>query len=338
MPARRWCLILAASGLIAGTVQADDEAVAIEPREAWSNVFGDKEVVFHFRVKADKAFKGRVSWALSHEQRSLVHGEAAVAVDPPKPADVTVRLAIPPVKEGVVFAGKLALNVAREGQAGAVAKLEKTLWIFPASPFVDRSQWLKQLKITLFDPAKRTADVFREMRVPFAQTGTVAGLAEVKEGMLIVGEGASFKEHPELAEVLVKAAARGLPVLCLVPSEGSFAVPGENPRLPAPGRRCWNRQSVVTELDKRLDALAWPGDTALVRSSLVLKADDGVVAAVAPGAKGWAWLEADYPEHRGKLVICGLGIIEAWDRGPTPRFLLGRILEVMNPPAGENRP
>jgi hypothetical protein len=302
--------------------------VTVEPREQWSNCFGEKEVVLHFRVKTARAIKGRATWALVVGERAVLRGESLLESNPEKPAEVTVRLDVPPVKDGVIFAAHLTLSVIPDGEKKPAATLTRPLWIFPDDPFASRAVWLKDLKITLFDPEKQTAEQFRKAKIPFEETRNVAALTELGEGMVIVGEGISFKDYPELTETLTRAAARGLPVLCLAPAKGSFEIPGsDQPRLLAPTRLVWKRQDIIAELDKRLDAVSWPNDTQPVRTSLVIRAEEGkVIGTVTAGAEGWTWLEAGYARE-GRLIVCGFRLVESWDRGPTPRFLLARILE-----------
>jgi hypothetical protein len=89
-----------------------------------------------------------------------------------------------------------------------------------------------------------------------------------------------------------------------------------------------HRQEIIARLDRRLDALAWPPQNQVVARSLALRSEEGrVVAEVQDGAKGWSWLQLDYPEKNGRLVLCGFPIMERWDTGPTPRFLFARLLE-----------
>jgi hypothetical protein len=40
----------------------------------------------------------------------------------------------------------------------------------------------------------------------------------------------------------------------------------------------------------------------------------------------WPWVTVDYPETKGRFVFCGFNIVENWNRGPAPRYLLNRIL------------
>jgi hypothetical protein len=224
--------------------------------------------------------------------------------------------------------GKLAVHVIGEGQRQAAADYEQTLWIFSPQPFADRAAWLKGLKITLFDPRETTAAVLRRNAIPFETAETSAALGDLKAGLILVGEGVSFEEEDALAAILVKAASWGLPVLCLAPARGTFPLPGaDNPGLPTPQGMSLCRADLITRLDERLDAQAWSPASKNVISALSLKAMEGSVKAeVTDGSQGWPWLELRYA-NRGRLVICGFGIIRDWDAGPAPRYFFARVLE-----------
>jgi hypothetical protein len=211
-----------------------------------------------------------------------------------------------------------------------VAETETTLWVFHPDPFVERMKWLEELKITLYDPdpKRATAKALEKLKVPFEEAPNAAALAEVKEGFILVGEGVSFKNDAGLGETLARAAARGLPVLCLAPKEGSFALPGaEGSGLPVPDGLELRRAEVITRVDKRLDAKAWPPSGSVVASGLALKTEEGkVVAEAAAGGTGWPWLEAEFGD-RGRLAVCGFALIERWDATPAPRYFFAGVLK-----------
>jgi hypothetical protein len=330
-PARRPLLSAALAVLLQPALGSAD-GVRIEPAEKWSNVFGQKKVALHFTVKATEAFKGRVGWALLINNRTVPGspGEADVAVGSDGSAEVKVRLHVPPVREGVVLRAQLVLSVHGGGQRRSAATHTKTLWIFPADPFAGQKEWLRRAKIRVFDPAKTTARLLQAAQLPLEVIDAVSELDDLKDGVLIVGQAASFKDQPELSEKVAQAAARGLRVLVLPPADGTLLVPGvETAQGLAPGSLSFRRTDVITELDKRLDAEAWPAANAVVIRTVALRAEDGrVVAEVGRRRVDWPWLEARFPDRKGALVYCGFGIVgKAWDESPAPRFLLARILE-----------
>jgi hypothetical protein len=52
-----------------------------------------------------------------------------------------------------------------------------------------------------------------------------------------------------------------------------------------------------------------------------------LVGKIQADGDAWPWMEAEYPGRRGRLLVCGFGLVRDWDGGPTPRFLLVRLFE-----------
>jgi len=316
---------------------AADDTVAISAVEPWADVFGGSEVVLHFTISSTEAFQGRAGWRFVIDNRVISRGEANIQPGPDGPASVEVKIAVPPVKAGVIIPATLTFTVAAEGGTTPLATLEKPLWIFAASPFTDRTEWLKTLDIHLYDPDGKTAERLKEADVPFTHVGNIEALAEPGESLVLIGEGLSFADYRALPETVVQAAAAGHPVLCLAPTGGLLPIPGTGGvDLPAPSRLSLRHNDVITELDKRLDAKAWPAVDVTVASLAIRCEDDLVSGEVMKGHTGWPWLELTY---RHRMVVCGFGIIAGWDAGPAPRFLFTRLLEyVTGPPVKETHP
>jgi hypothetical protein len=323
---------LAALLLALPASSAEEATPALVPREQWSDVFGDTPIELHFTVKGARAWQGRAVWRFTTiNDRVLANGETDVGATPNRSGTVTIKLRSPEVKPGVVLKTRLQVSLLGPDDRKPAATHERTIWVFPGDPFALRATWLKGLKIALFDPEKTTAESLRKLKVPFEEIDNVAALGAVKEGHLLVGEGVSFKDYPDLAETLLRAAAAGRPVLCLAPAAGTLPVPGADSRLPQPRALSWRRSDHITTLDHRLDATAWPPEGKVVASTLALKAEDGaVVAEVGRGADDWPWLEAEFPARKGRLIVSGFGLFgKAWDAGPAPRYLFARMLEVL---------
>ena len=181
--------------LHAPTAPAAAEGAAIEPGEKWANVFSGAEMKFHYTVHTAQAIDGRLDWSLSVNRRTVEHGQLALAAAPGHAAEVTVAFKAPEVKEGVVLESQLSLAAYAAGDQRPVAQHAKTVWIFPRDPFAGRSQWLKGLKITLFDPGGKTADVLEKARVPFAFTKNTAALGDLRDGLLVIGEGTPWRDY-----------------------------------------------------------------------------------------------------------------------------------------------
>jgi hypothetical protein len=140
----------------------------------------------------------------------------------------------------------------------------------------------------------------------------------------------------------LQAAAAGRRVVLLAPAEGSLTVPGTRgdglPDSGIPSELRFARRHVITELDKRLDARAWPGSNNTVPASRFLLESyrSRVEATVSDESRAWPWLEVRFPESDGVLVMCGFRVIKHWNGGPTPRFLLIRLFEALSPSVTED--
>ncbi|MGL6096841.1 MAG: hypothetical protein ACRC7O_13725, partial [Fimbriiglobus sp.] len=316
-------LLLAIGALGAGAVAhaADPAAISVNPVHVFGNVFAEQDVELRVRVDAPKGWAGRLSWRLSFEGRTLAARDADVTAA----AVVPLRLPIPPVKNGAALGLKLAVLVAGDGNTTAAWGTD--VWAFPKDPFAGRAEWLKELKLTVFDPPGATAKALAGLNIPFADQANPAALADLTGGVLVVGEGLSFKEYPGLSAELAKAAARGVAVLVLAPADGELDVPGLDGTGPA---ELGFRKDIVRRLDKRLDPDGWAGAGKPVTASLAVKSSDSTAVGVV-GPTGWPWAEARFP-GTGRWAFCGYAVTARWDDGPAPRYFFATVLEHLAAP------
>jgi hypothetical protein len=319
------------------------EGTVIEPVERWADVFSGAEVKFHYTVRTAHALDGRLNWSLSVNRRTVEHGQLPLTARAEHAVEATVALKVPEVKEGVILESQLSVAAYADGDPSPLAVHAKKIWIFPRDPLANRSQWLNGLKITLFDPEGKTADVFEKAHIPFTFTKNTAALDELREGLLVIGEGTAWRDYRALGEAAVKAAARGLPVLCLAPGEGALVLPGTaGAELPSPASVTLRQEDIIRELDTRLDAAAWPPAGEIDARRMTIKSDRGQVVAETgqrlpftasrtrqdgrdAGGEGWPWLEVRYPAGKGRLLVCGFAVIRQWEATPVPRYLLSEL-------------
>jgi hypothetical protein len=319
---------LASSFLLTASIAAGEAKVKILAQEPWSNVYGGKEAVFHFGVSASESFKGVAAWSLSSSGRALARREQEVSAGPGQPATIEIRVEAPPVKEGVVLEAALAVSVLEPGGKATAASIEKRIWIFAEDPFAGHREWIKQAQLRLFDPQKKTAERLSKAKVDFDQIASVDALGGIKDGLVVIGEGVSLRDYRGLAETMVRCAASGVPVLCLALSGGEMTLPGMGDSdLPQPTRMALRGNDVITELDKHLDAAGWPPDGKIAVSGLKLKGERGPVVGEVVKEGGWPWLEMRFGGKGASLAICGFGVIEKWETGPTPGCLFEKMLE-----------
>lgn len=317
--------------------------VRITPMENWSTAFAGGEVKVGMRVVSDRTPQGTLRWAHSANQRTLARGEVEVRRSGDVSATAEFVLRPPALREGVVLATTVTTEYVPRGGNKAVASETRTVWLFPRDPLAGRTEWAKALDIELFDPAGITSKVFDDLKLPYRSVNNAGALNDPEQqGVLIIGEGASLLRTRSLARNALEAAASGRRVVLLAPENGSLTVPGtdgddlDDDSIPSELR--FARNHIITELDKRLDAEAWPGtNNAIPSSRFLVESHRGRVdATMSDKSRAWPWLEIRFPKSDGVLVICGFRVIKHHDNGPTPRFLLVRLLESLSPAKTEN--
>ncbi|MGV3483863.1 MAG: hypothetical protein ACO1RT_05555 [Planctomycetaceae bacterium] len=327
--------IVCAIWCIASTAAAVD--VQIHPLELHTNEFGGRETTRRFRIESDQPLTARFVWSLSAQQRTLARGEQDIHVAG-MGDEVSIQFRLESLRDEVIL--PLTLRVAVVVDQRQISSEELRLWLFPEDPFLPRSEWLRSLDITLFDPAENTATVFDDAEIPYRPARNSAALDNVPgSGVLMIGEGVSLRQHRGLGDAALRAAAKGRRVILLAPADGALPVPGSGGHnlagSHAPGELRLVRHQVIVELDKRLDSQAWAGTNNTIPSRrLLIESHRGrVEATVSEESHAWPWVEVRFPETDGVFVVCGFRIIEHWNRGPTPRFLMVRLLESLSLPS-----
>lgn len=325
--ARLLSMVLAiAACLLPTRATAADEA-RITPQQSWTNVFAGRDVELRYRVDAKEAIQGQLGWSLGADQRTLQRGETPVTLGKGEAADIAIKLRVPEVRESVVLPAVLSVRLYTP-PGRVVARHEAPLLVFSANPFAGRTDWLKTRRLTLFDPSGETARCLKSVGVPLDHQKRLAAVENLRNGLLLIGEGTSFAKHRALDRTIVDAARRGVPVIVLAPSDGRLPLPGTTSDELSPREVILRHEEAILRLDKRLDAQGWPPDGRSIVSSFAVQSDKGrVVAAVEAERKGWQWLEADYPAPGARLIVCGFAVVSHWDSTPAPRWLLMRLLE-----------
>ena len=318
---RTFMLVLVAN--LAGAAHGQATHRILEP---WSNVFAGKDAAFTVGVDSADTFQGGITWRLAAGSATVARGESPVDLAAGLPVHVRVPLPIPNVKPGIVLAMTLTVALQRQGEDGN-STLEKQLWAFPEDPFAGRDEWLKNLRVQLFDPEGNTQALFEKCNIPFNSVANVNAL-ETLEGFLIIGEGVSFDEYRGLPDMMADAASRGMPVLCLAPGQGTMEIPGAaGSALPKPESLRLEGPAFTQRIDKRIDSGDWYPGIPPGRAGIVLKSDrQRVIGEVEEGATAWPWLIATYG-GTGHLVICGQAIVANWEGSPSPRWLLVGLLD-----------
>lgn len=289
----------------------------------WATLPADTDTRVTCVLPKDFARGERISWRLSSENsRTLASGEAAA-----NGPSVTLSMRTPPVRDGVILEASLQVSGAAEAQGGPRAH---TLLIMPPDPFAVTPKEWKKRNVRIYDPEDSLVPRLEKLSLEYAVIENPDSIEDVRDGVLVVSEGISFREMPGLWEVLNRVAASGVPVLCLSPADGSVELPGtaESP-LPSPRRVTWRRSDVTTAMHAHL---TWPSvvdGTPAARPFSLRGEGASVMIDMAGGDSGWPWLEIDYAAPRGKLILCGLSLGPYWEASPTPAWLFAATMEYL---------
>lgn len=321
----RYAAALLIVGLGSTALSAQEPKLIPAASQAWTNVLADSRAEVEFTVQAPAAFRGRIAWTFSEAatKRVLPNGRGQLVVKPG--AKTKFALDIPAVNPGVVLKAQLTVALVDDANGSVRATQDKGLWIFHADPFHGQAKELAEHKLIVYDPAGKTVAALNALKVPFEDEKNAAALADRKSGVVVIGEGVSFKDEAGLADTLVQLARRGATVICLAPSAGTLPIPGAE----KDGGESISllRHDAIPRLDPRLDGLAWSNSTKIVASTIALRVIDGGVAGeVVEGPGGFPWFQVDYPQTKGRLTICGFALVAQWQASPTPRYLFARMI------------
>jgi hypothetical protein len=315
--------------IIGPTVAA--ERPSLECRTPWKSVLGGEFVDLKFAVRNADPAAVRLSWSFTVATETLVSGHAHFSNHEDNLAQAVVTLEPPELQPGDVLSGTLKVSLVGADNELETATIEHALSVFSPDPFISRLEWLQSLDISLFDPEYTTTGELEGGGLPFEPLDSVDEIADeaASKGLLIIGEGVDFGEHPGLAAALLLVASQGRPVLCLAPAGGSLPIPElTGSDISAALRVTFRHSDAIAALDPRLDADHWPGRNDIVASGFISRPQgQGLAAEFGPPQNRWPWLDIEYRQGHGRLIVCGFGLMRSWSEGPTPRYLLARVIE-----------
>ena len=334
----RSVIFLSAIFLSNSSVSPGGKSLAAEPNvsvrrvDSWTNLFAGKPASMTCEVSSKQAGEATLLWSLVVSGGVVARGEKAVTLNVDRAVEVAWDVDLPEVKPGLIVPATLRLAVHPRVGSPKFEPAEANTPLSICSPDATalRGEWLKSLDIVLFDPAQRTADVFERNRIPcgVADDPQCAGLTK---GLILYGEGIAPARLDAVWGAAIEAVSAGQRVLVMaspgasVPMEGLLASSTDSLRSIS-----LKRSDIIGELDKRLDATAWPKPGRLVSSSLhwTVRGEQPRVE-FRDDAEGWSWLHV---RHRsgGRLIWLGFGLVESWEATPTARYLLLKVLEELS--------
>ncbi len=310
------------------------DEVTIRRAESWTNVFASRPFTLNFLVDSQGSTDGHAAWRMSIGDRTVSRGQVKIQESAGPTISIPITLTAPSVKPGVILASKVEFGVMIDGKTLSAPAAD--LWVFPEDAFADRTEFLRSLELSLYDPLGKTVELFSNTGIPFQRLLNLDAAEEMVSGPLLVGEGINWLEHPSLSQLVWKLAANKTPVVCFAPASARLDwIDDRQQNLPKPMRQAFRSADAITSLDARLDGVSWQGVASPSLCTWCPEVDRGqLVLRANSDSDGWIWFEADFHPTGHRLLLCGMGIVEQWDISPTPRYLLLRLLESLAPNHG----
>lgn len=314
--------------ILVPAMAAEVQLTALDTRR---NYFSGRNHLTRYRISSNGFFQGELIWRLAFQGRTLQRGERSLTIQGGE-VIIGVDLRLPETKGDIVMPVDLELWVTPYHSEKPVLQTSERKWVFSPYLFVQRKEELSRFKIYLFDPLKHSEKIFKSAGIPFAPVYRPETISELKRAFLIIGEGISLKNYRGLADMMIEAASAGNIVLCMKPQQGTIQHP-DILSADAVGASSvhLHDNNIIRFLDKRLDMAAWsPQGRIAVCSINLVSGNNRIKGDLTCDGKGWPWFELDFEKSGGKFLLCGFGIIEAWDGEPAPRYLLDRIFQYLN--------
>lgn len=300
--------------------------------QSWCNLLSGQVVTIPLLLRRVQELPITLQWRLLVENRALARGERKLDADQSKGdrdrIETTLRVQVPSIRDDLSM--KCHLIVECFGSNGnLIASTENLFWIYGLDPFSGVRTAMIKTPIYLFDPHGTSAEVFRKSDLPYREIAKLERVNHIEHGLLVIGEGLSLEEYPQVDKAMVGAIGRGMSVLCLAPQNGVISLAGlpDSP-YPRPERVEYANAEIVRRFDKRLDSTHWTGGIDSAQSGVLqIRRGSRILGQISNDRLAWPWIEADFSGPSRKLTICGLNLIAHWNETPVPRELLARVIE-----------
>lgn len=312
-----------ALSMVAVTLRTTNGAEATFPTslDRWSNVTAGEEIKLVFRLPRDVREGEIIGWSVAVDSAVIIRRETKVRNDGNGNPRLSLSFCLPEGEPRMIVPVTIRISFDDRDV------LAKQLWLYPSDPFRNPVPSFKADQLVLFDPSQTTAARWREASLQFHEQPNAEALSDLDDGVLVIGEGVSFREYRGLSRLIGQAARRGVNVLCLAPSEGTFVLAdADDTRNHEIASLLLARADVLSSFDKHLDFLDWRGPSPVNGTTIQFASSSQQMSAtfVLDGT-GWPWLAAEY-RGGGRVVIACFHCIEHWDSGPAPRHALWHLL------------
>ncbi len=317
------------AGMILCLCGAISEGSSISLDEAWAVPFAGQPAEIEATVRLEPGQSAFLGWELSVSRSVVARGELPLAPSTETIRAVPIPFQMPSIRPDVRLPAEFRVYLIGENRKH-LAETQRRFPILGDNPFPSRAAELRALRIVLFDPIGATADTLEKADIPFGRIHGLSGFGEERPGLLLVGETLSFRDTPDLPELLHYAIQHQIPMLCLPPRNGTLPLPFFPAETDGIGAiRLAHRQAVpVAGKDQAAGAEVWGAAGPPISGTMCMThSQNGIVGDFTTETKGWPWFEADYADRPGRWIVSGIGILAVWDQTPAARWLLLEWIE-----------
>lgn len=278
--------------------------------------FGETDGIFVPGI-AGVAADTTVWFRVTKEGRTLASGSAAVAAG----KSLRLPVSLPELKPGVVLPFELTLR--RDAEAGEPL-FDGHLWVFSRQPVAPGHNPVAPRTLRLYDPEGRTDAAFQELDLAFESVPRLDLVTELRDSVLVVGEGLSLEAERGLLDTMVEAVRNGNEVLLLAPVEGTLRLPAWHRLVAGTLNDVFPRPQPPAGARAPNPALLVPRESGTLFRLVGLRDDVGFEVVREDGAQAVGWDDA---LSGGRFRACGLPIVEHWKTSPAARWLLVELLD-----------
>ncbi len=321
------CLTVAFNFLFALNTYAGVSLVCLDD---WSNIYGGKPIALRYKLQRDESFVGSLEWRLSLNERTLKRGKFHIDTKYEKTNEYDILVNIPEVTYGNIIKLNLMVSLYENINKVEIDTHRKTFWVFDSHPLQSHTECLRQTNIYVFDPFDKTKHFLKNNQLKVISIDSVEGLFHIQNSIIVIGEGTIFKNHRGLCSGIYHAIISGNSILCIGCSEGSLELTPSTPSFVEPTQIKFINSDIIESFDKRIDKTVWyPGKNFIKTSVSIDCLRTFTYLKLKNGTEDWPWVAIDYEKNKGRLIVCGFGIIENAHKSAAAPYLLAKILTEM---------
>lgn len=296
---------------------------------SWGGIFADQVTLYEINLSGERNSSTSISWKIISKGRTLSNGQQTIKFAKDESLTTILPLKTPPLKPGITLEAQLIVEeVNKSKRKGRILYQSKLVIYGPDILLTDRN--LDQnLNIQLFDPIGKTSKILSGLKIPY-KARTKSQLLNLKaKGLIILGAGIALDRQRGLVSALIELAEKGHRVLILQPVSGNIPFSPVTGSDIQPSRISFAGDSVVPSFAK---GYTWITNDPEKNRGLALSSHrQSVSAKIAEYPQAhWDWLQLNYHQSGGQIIVCMLPFVEYIDDNPVPQIILSRLLTYAN--------